>query len=231
MPNQSITMAKDSEKKSKSSKSSKKDLGSVGYFSGDCLKTGNAVIFWSENKDPKDEWQEKRDVYGNFVKCKYVVCENAEKVFEKFQEHEKMQEALNRGNIYNMYDQTITDILKEVSEQKIAHTHKEKKDDSDKKKSAKKGKKEESDDDTKKKSSKKGKKDSDSEEDTKKKSSKKSKKDDSDEESEEDTKKKSKGKKAKKDESEDEASSEEDTKKKSKKADEKPKKKSSKSSH
>jgi hypothetical protein len=134
---------KDSDTKTKSSKGKKSDKGSVGYFYGGVLKTGTAYLFSCESSDPQEVYDEKREYYGKYVTCKYVVCEDPDKILEK------LKKALDKdqdiGSVYQCHASTALETLKKVSGVDRSKTLKEKpsKDDDDekpKKKSAKKDK-------------------------------------------------------------------------------------------
>jgi hypothetical protein len=215
----------------KESKSKKSSMGSVGFFSSGIIKVGSIYIFSSTDNQPQEKYEEMRNYFGEYVQCKYVNCEDPDKVFSKLKK--AIAENHNYGDcLYSLHSGPATTTLKEVSGASQCHSIKKKNptkakgkksedasgsevdasgsDDEKQKKSTKKGKKakassdddvESEDDSKKKKSAKKGKSDSDDEKSKKSSKKGKGKTDDSDDEK---PKKKS-SKKGKSKESDDES--------------------------
>lgn len=205
----------------KESKSKKSSMGSVGFFSSGIIKVGSIYIFSSTDNQPQEKYEEMRNYFGEYVQCKYVNCEDPDKVFSKLKK--AIAENHNYGDcLYSLHSGPATTTLKEVSGASQCHSIKKKNP------TKAKGKKSEdasgsevdasgSDDEKQKKSTKKGKKAKASSDD--------------DVESEDDSKKKKSAKKGKSDDSDDEKSKKSSKKGKGKtddSDDEKPKKKSSK---
>jgi len=110
---------------------SKKIEGSVGFFHGGIIKQGMVVLGFTENKDPTDSiYSENIKFYGKDVKFKYVNCENAKDVFEKFKSEVKIHH--HNELIYMCSIAGCEEILKNVSGIKIAHNCKLKEDSGDK---------------------------------------------------------------------------------------------------
>ena len=128
---------KDSDTKTKSSKGKKSDKGCVGYFYGGVLKTGQAYVFSCESNSPQEVYDEQREHYGRHVTCKYVVCEDADKILEKLKK--ELSKEHEFGSIYSCHSSTLLESLKKVSGVDRSKTIKEKpeKDGESKKKSKK----------------------------------------------------------------------------------------------
>lgn len=130
---------KDSDTKTKSNKGKKSDKGCVGYFYGGVLKTGQAYVFSCESNNPQEVYDEQREHYGRHVTCKYVVCEDADKILEKLKK--ELNNEHEFGSIYSCHSSTLLESLKKVSGIDRSKTIKEKPEkDGDSKKKSKKSK-------------------------------------------------------------------------------------------
>ena len=146
-----------SEGDNKPTKKTATQKGSVAFLYGGMLKTGCARVFWTEEKNPIETVKEHRDNYGPDVNCRYVNCENPEKVYTKVLKN--IGDKVQWESTVQFHATNLINLFKEVAGEKQAHrcvlNPKEAKSDKkdtkkdakkDTKKAAKKGKKDGSED-------------------------------------------------------------------------------------
>lgn len=108
-----------SNKKSDSTKKSTTQKGSVAFLYGGMLKTGCARVFWTDSKDPTDTVKDHRDNYGPDVNCRYVNCEDAEKVYTKVLKN--VGDKVLWGSTVLFHATNLINLIKEVADVKQAH--------------------------------------------------------------------------------------------------------------
>lgn len=96
------------------SKSKQTDTQYVGYYYSGFLKQGTAKFFMAMTEEELDQkYEDHKKYYGEFYICKYIVCENAEKVYTKLKE--KLQNKHQKDDIYLIHTQAAIDELKSIS--------------------------------------------------------------------------------------------------------------------
>lgn len=88
--------------------------GSVGYFCGGEIKSGCICLFFSNDTNLLEKYNEAKEHFGKFVTCKYVNVYNPEKIFVKFKEELKNYGDLD-GHMYIVDSIIAIKILKEVA--------------------------------------------------------------------------------------------------------------------
>jgi hypothetical protein len=210
----------------KSTKTSKKDQGSIGFAYGGVLKQNTVRLFKSSDNKPESE-QESLGTYYGTISIRYVNCENYEEVFDQFVEKFSEKHVEHTENVYSISCSTAADELKSISGAKVAHTlnfekeEKEEKEEEDEDEKPKKGKgknaKKDDEDEKPKKGGKKVSKKVEEEEEQEEDEEEEQEQEQEEEEEEEEKPKKGKGKKtSKKDEDEDDSEGEKLQKKSSK---------------
>lgn len=103
---------------SKTKKTSPKESskGCVGYIKDGIIKGGNIVVCKSDSEDPKDLFNEYKNIYGTSIMLKYVVCENSSEKFDKFKD--KIKSSIYCSNIYLGFSSTIDKELESICDEK-----------------------------------------------------------------------------------------------------------------
>jgi len=104
----------------KGSSSKKSEKGSVGVFYQGLLKSKGSLLFYSDNKEPEEEFEAAKKYYGTYTKARYVVCEEPEKIFNKVA---KSFEGVNEfENLYESNSSSMIEKIKEEAGVKTAKT-------------------------------------------------------------------------------------------------------------
>ena len=117
--------------------------GSVGFFYAGTQKVGACRVFSSDESKPETVYNEMRENYGRYVTCKYVNCEDTDKVLKNFKK--ELADTHDFGDIYNAGAKNAADALRKATggDKVSCHTIKE----SDPRKKTKKDEKGDTDDD------------------------------------------------------------------------------------
>ncbi len=104
----------------KKSNTKKGEKGSVGVFYQGLLKSKGSLLFWSESKEPEDEFNQAKKYYGAYTRARYVVCEDPETVFNKVaKSFDKVNEF---ENLYLSNNSSLIEKIKEESGVKTGKT-------------------------------------------------------------------------------------------------------------
>lgn len=112
-------------KKSTSTKAAAPVKGAVGFIYGGVLRVGTAWLFAVDTEqEATTVWEERKNVYGKFITCKYCVTEESQDVLEKIKETISAQH--DYGDLYSAHVAGLLETVKECSGASKCKTLKEK---------------------------------------------------------------------------------------------------------